>query len=36
MGVKTLSKMYDTYVKKCKKDKVKHMDFIDFIMEMEG
>jgi hypothetical protein len=36
MGVKTTSKAYDKYVRACKKKKIKPMDFIDFIIEVES
>lgn len=36
MGVKSLSKAYDKYVKKCKTKNIKPMDFIDFIIQMES
>jgi len=36
MGVKTHSTNYDKYVNKCKKSKVKPMDFVDFIIEEES
>ena len=36
MGVRTMSKAYDTYVKKCKAKKIKPMDFIDFIISQES
>ena len=36
MGVKTEVSMYDKYVAKCKKEKVKPMDFIEFIIAVES
>lgn len=36
MGVKTQSAQYNKYVKKCKAQKIKPMDFIDFIIKMES
>lgn len=33
MGIKTHIKLYDKYVKKCKKTKIKPMSFIEFIIE---
>ena len=36
MGVKPLSKAYYKYVKQCKSKKIKPMDFIDFIIQMES
>jgi hypothetical protein len=36
MGVKTHIKKYDTYVKRCKKKKIKPIDFIEFIIITEG
>lgn len=36
MGVKSLSKAYDKYVQQCKIKKIKPMDFIDFIIQMES
>jgi hypothetical protein len=36
MGVKTINKAYDKYVKDCKKKKVKPMDFIAFIIAVES
>ena len=36
MGVKSLSGAYDKYVKQCKSKKIKPMDFIDFIIQMES
>ena len=36
MGVRTQITAYDKYVKKCKKDKIKPMDLIDFIIDKES
>ena len=36
MGVRTQITAYDKYVEKCKKDKIKPMDLIDFIMYQES
>ena len=36
MGIKTEISAYDKYVAKCKKNKVKPMDLIDFIMAYES
>ncbi len=36
MGVKTEIKAYDKYVKKCKAKKIKPMDLVDFIIEVES
>ena len=36
MGVKSLSKAYDKYVKQCKTKNIKPMDYIDFIIQMES
>ena len=34
MGIKTIDSLYKKYVAKCKKDNVKPLDYIDFIIEM--
>ena len=36
MGVKSLSKAYDKYVKQCKTKKIKPMSLIDFIINQES
>ena len=36
MGIKTLAKQYKIYKDKCKKQKIKPMSYIDFIIEMES
>jgi len=36
MGVKTEVAMYNKYVAKCKKAKIKPIDFIEFIITIEG
>ena len=36
MGVKSLSKACDKYIKQYKTKKIKPMDFIDFIIQMES
>lgn len=36
MGVKSEISAYDRYVKACKKNKVKPMDIIDFIIAVES
>jgi hypothetical protein len=36
MGLKTELSAYDKYVAKCKKDKVKPMDLLDFTIAYEG
>lgn len=36
MGVKTEISAYDKYVKKCKKQNVKPMDLVDFIIAVES
>ncbi len=33
MGVKTADSLYKKYLKICKRDKIKPLDFIDFIIE---
>ena len=36
MGIKTLDKQYKAYKAKCKKQNIKPMSYIDFIIEMES
>lgn len=36
MGIKTLDKQYKVYLDKCKKQKIKPMTYIEFIIEMES
>ena len=36
MGVRTLSKAYDKYVKQCKTKKIKPMSLIDFSVNQES
>lgn len=36
MGIKTLDKQYKIYKARCKKQNIKPMSYIDFIIEMES
>ena len=36
MGIKTIDALYKKYLAKCKKEKRKPLDYIDFIIEMES
>lgn len=36
MGIKTLDKQYKMYKAKCKKQNIKPMSYIEFIIEMES